>query len=199
MVWKNMIKWFDYFPVKPGETVVDLGACVGETMIHFAQKVGKQGRVIALEPDIINFRVIHNLIIKYQLTNTNALLAGIGKKTGRSHLSIGGWNAHSTVLKGNRFFGTRVVPIISWNDLVDTLIIKHVDLAKINVEGAEIDALEGMTKVFPDKIMIDDHHRFGIDSEHLERLLWEKGYTILERRDSEPPTIVKNLIYAKRI
>ena len=194
-----MTKWFDYFPINPGETVVDLGACVGETTMPFARKVGKQGLVVALEPDITNFRVIHNLIIKYQLTNTIAFLAGIGKKTGRAHLSIGGWNAHSTILKGNRFFGTRVVPIISWNDLVDTLAIKHVDLAKINVEGAEIGALEGMTKVFPDKIMLDDHHRFGTDSEHLEQLLWEKGYEILERRDSEPPIIVKNLIYAKRI
>jgi len=199
MVWKNMTKWFDYFPIKPGETVIDLGACVGETTLSFARKVGKQGLVVALEPDITNFKVVNNLIIKYQLTNTIALLAGIGKKTGREHLSIGGWNAHSTVLKGKRFFGTRVVPTISWNDLVDTLVIKHVDLAKINVEGAEIGALEGMTKVLPDKIMLDDHHRFGTDGEHLERLLWEKGYEILERRDGEPPVIVKNLIYAKRI
>jgi len=199
MVWKNMTKWFDYFSINPGEIVVDLGACVGETTLPFARKVGKQGLVIALEPDITNFRVIHNLIIKYQLMNTIAFLAGIGKKTGRARLSIGGWNAHSTILKGRRMFGTRVVPVISWNDLVDTLAIKHVDLAKINVEGAEIEALEGMTKVFPDKIMLDDHCRFGTDSEYLERLLWEKGYEILERRDSEPPVIVKNLIYAKKL
>ena len=177
MVWKNMTKWFDYFTIAPGETVVDLGACVGETTLYFARKVGKSGLVVALEPDIANFRVVHNLI---------------------EHLSFGGWKAHSTVLTGKRFFGTRVIPTISWNDLVDTLVIKHVDLAKINVEGAEIGSLEGMTKVFPDKIMLDDHNRFGTDGEHLERLLWEKGYEILERRDGEPPVIVKNLIYAKR-
>lgn len=194
-----MTKWFDYFPISPGETVVDLGACVGESMVPFAQKVGKAGLVVALEPDITNFRVIHSLVIKYQLVNTITFLAGIGKKTGRASLSIGGWNAHSTVLTGNRFIGRRVVPIISWDDLMATLAIKHVDVAKINTEGAEIGCLEGMTKVFPDKLMLDDHCRFGTDSEHLERLLWEKGYEILERRDSEPPTIVKNLIYAKRI
>ena len=194
-----MTKWFNYFPINPGETVIDLGACVGEAMMPFARKAGKHGLVVALEPDITNFRVVHNLIIKYQLANTIAFLAGIGKKTGRAHLSIGGWNAHSTVLRGNRFIGRRVVPVISWDDLMDTLAIKHVDVAKINTEGAEIGCLEGMTKVFPDKLMLDDHCRFGTDSDHLERLLWEKGYTILERRDGAPPSTVNNLIYAKRI
>ena len=102
----EMAKWFDYFPIKPGEFVVDLGACVGETMLPFARKVGKKGLVIALEPDIANFRVLHNMIIRYQLTNTIALLAGIGKKTGRTQLNICEWNSHSTVLKGERFSGS---------------------------------------------------------------------------------------------
>jgi len=193
-----MTKWFDYFPIKPGEVVVDLGACVGSAMLPFARKTGKQGLVIALEPDIINFKVIHGLIIKYQLTNTIAFLAGIGKKTGRAQLSIGGWNAHSTILKGGRFHGSRVVPIISWDDLVDSLALPRVDMAKINVEGAEIECLEGMTKMLPTRLMIDDHYRFGTDSKHLEQLLFDKGYTILERRDGQPPELVKNLIYARR-
>ena len=192
-----MAKWFDYFPIKTGEVVVDLGACIGSAMLPFARKTGKQGLVIALEPDIINFKVIHGLIIKYQLTNTIAFLAGIGKKTGRAQLSIGGWNAHSTVLKGGRFHGRRVVPIISWDDLVDSLALPRVDVAKINVEGAEIECLEGMTKMLPRRLMIDDHYRFGTDLKHLEQLLFDKGYTILERRDSQPPELVKNLIYAK--
>ncbi len=192
-----MAKWFDYFPINPGDVVVDLGACVGEATLTFARKTGKNGLVVALEPDITNFLVLHNLVIKYQLTNTITFLAGIGQKTGRTQLSIGGWNAHSTVLKGARFHGGRVVPIISWDDLVGTLALTHVNLAKINVEGAEIEALEGMTKILPDKIMMDDHYRFGTDSKHLEQLLWDRGYTILERRDSDPPTIVRNLIYAR--
>jgi len=193
-----MVKWFDYFPIKPGEFVVDLGACVGEATFPFARKTGKKGLVVALEPDITNFRVLHNMIIKYQFANTIAFLAGIGRKTGRTQLNIGGWNAHSTALKGKRFHGKRVVPIISWDDLMGALALPRVDIAKINVEGAEIGALEGMTKVLPDKIMLDAHYRFGVDPEYLERMLWEKGYTILERRDSDPPRLVKNLIYARR-
>ncbi len=193
-----MTKWFDYFPIKSGDVVIDLGACVGEATLSFAQKTGKKGLIVALEPDITNFLVLHNLVIKYQLANTITFLAGIGRKTGRAQLSIGGWNAHSTVLTGARFHGRRVVPIISWDDLVETLALTHVNVAKINVEGAEAEALEGMTKILPDKIMMDDHYRFGTDSKHLEQLLFDKGYTILERRDSQPPELVKNLIYARR-
>lgn len=191
-----MPKWVTYFPVSPGEVVVDLGAGLGEPMLMFARGVGKDGVVIALEPDITNFKVMHRLIIQHQLTNTFAFLAGIGRVTGRAYLNLAGWNEHSTTLSGNRFRGRRVVPIISWDDLVDALAITHVDLAKVNTEGAEIACLEGMTKVFPDKIMLEDHHRFGTDSEHLERLLREKGYTILERRDAQAPICVNNLLYA---
>ena len=41
--------------VLPGSTVVDVGANIGFFTIKFAQWVGEQGRVIAIEPDLENF------------------------------------------------------------------------------------------------------------------------------------------------
>ena len=187
-----MTKWFDYFPVNFGDVVIDLGAYLGEATIFFARKVGKAGVVISLEPEIWNFRRLMDKLIHYKIKNVVPLFMAIGKETGRTHLNLGGENAHSTVLTGPRLpFGKRIVPVISWDDLVDTLTLRSVELAKVNVEGAEIQVLEGMTKMFPDKMVIDEHSRFGVDIDRLLELLDEKGYKIVHRN--------KNLMYAERV
>lgn len=187
-----MTKWFDYFPVDYGDVVIDLGAFIGEATFFFSQKVGKAGVVIALEPEIWNFRRLMDKLIHYKLSNVVPLFMAIGKETGRTYLNLGGENAHSTVLTGSRLlFGKRIVPVISWDDLVDTLTLRSVELAKVNVEGAEIQFLEGMTKMFPDKMVIDEHSRFGIDRNQLLRLLDEKGYRVVHQKE--------NLVYAERL
>ncbi len=186
-----MTKWFDYFPVNFGDVVVDLGAYEGEATLFFAQKVGKTGAVIAVEPEIWNFRRLMDKITYYKLANVIPLLIAIGKETGKMQLNLGGANAHSTILEGDRFlYGKRVVPVISWDDLVDTLTLRSVELVKVNVEGAEIAFLEGMTKMFPSKMVIDEHSRFGIDREYMLKLLDEKGYKVVHQHE--------NLVYAER-
>lgn len=187
-----MTKWFDYFPVNYGDVVVDLGAFLGEATIFFSRKVGNAGVVIALEPEIWNFRRLTDKLIHYKLSNVVPILMAIGKETGRAHLNLGGENAHSTVLSGPRLpYGKRIVPVISWDDLVDMLTLRSVELVKVNVEGAEIQFLEGMTKMFPDKMVIDEHSRFGVDLDHLLELLDEKGYKVVYRNE--------NLIYAELV
>ena len=185
-----MTKWFDYFPVNFGDVVVDLGAFHGEATIFFAHKVGKAGIVVAVEPEIWNFRRLMDMMIQYQLNNVVPLCLAIGKETGKTYLNLGGENAHSTVLTGSRLsYGKRIVPVISWDDLIDTLTLRSVELVKVNVEGAEIQVLEGMTKMLPDKMVIDEHSRFGIDVNCLLGLLDEKGYKVVHRTG--------NLVYAE--
>lgn len=185
----DVARWFEYFPVEPGEFVIDIGACIGDTVLYYSRKVGKKGAVVALEPEINNFSTMCKLFFKYGCSNVIPIFAGIARETGRAYLNIGGWNAHSTVFKPNHHVGKRVVPVISWDDLVEALGIPRVDLAKVNAEGAEVECLEGMTKVLPKKLMIDEHSRFGIDVKHLFRLLDAKGYNVVHQN--------QNLIYAE--
>ena len=187
----KMSRWFEYFPVEPGNFVVDIGSCVGDTVLYFSRKVGKSGAVVAMEPEINNYSTMCKLFFKYNCSNVIPIFAGIARETGKTYLNVGGWNAHSTTFNPNNMVGKRVVPVISWDDLVESLAIPHVNLCKINAEGAEIEFLEGMSRVLPQKIELDEHSRFGIDVGYLLKLLDAKGYKIVHRQG--------NLIYAELV
>ena len=80
--------------------------------------------------------------------------------------------------------GMRVVPAMTWDDMMDALNIKEVDFCKVNIEGAEIEMFRGMTRVFPKKMAVESHMR-KLNSkdykEELERLMADKGYKIVDR------------------
>lgn len=185
----DMTHWFEYFPVEPGDYVVDIGSCVGDTVLYYSRKVGKNGAVVAMEPEINNYSTMCKLFFKYNCSNVIPIFAGIARETGKTYLNIGGWNAHSTTFNPDNFVGKRVVPVISWDDLMESLGIPHVNLCKINAEGAEVEFLEGMSRVLPLKIAIDEHSRFGVDTDYLLKLLDAKGYQIVHRHE--------NLIYVE--
>lgn len=176
--------WYDFFKLNEGETVVDLGAYDGAITSFYAHEVGKTGLVIALEPDEDNYRRLEQRVKENKLSNVRPILMAIGKKTGKTYLNLAkGDNAHSTVLTGRRFrYGKRLVSVISWDDLVKKFGINHVDMAKVNVEGAETEFLEGMSNVYPDKLTLHEHSRFGINLEYLMKLLKERNYELKERR-----------------
>ena len=180
-----MMEWYEYFPVKEGNVVVDLGAALGKATIFFSRKVGNNGLVIAVEPVIKNYRRIIQLIINQQLYNIIPLMVAVTDKTGHSIINLSrDYDGHSLYWK-NVFAGKRVTTTITWDDLVDICNISHVDLMKMNIEGGEINVLSGMTKVFPNKIVMTEHLRHEEKPERvwlkLINLLDSKGYKIIKR------------------
>ena len=84
--------------------------------------------------------------------------------------------------KPTGFLGeVRKVPVISWDELVELVDVDHVDIAKINIEGAEIELFEGMTKVFPDRLIIEQHRRNMGETymEDFTDILNKKGYKVI--------------------
>lgn len=172
----------DFSKVK---TIVDLGAWIGITPCWFAQK-NLNAIVIAVEPIIENYVELIKKIIKENTPNVIPVLTAISDKTGKGEIFLAEKsNAHSFFIKKRFIDGKykRLVPTITWDDLMDSLNIKEVDVAKVNIEGSEIDLFKGMTKVFPKKMVIDEHSRCLKDEtfySELVKLIKEKGYKILE-------------------
>lgn len=174
------------------DTVVDLGACVGYTTNIFAKRAIK-GIVISVEPVYENYKKLLNVILKQGYKNVLPIFGGISNKTTLSTIYVSDleethstwwqdrFNIHSSV--------QRPMVVFSWDDLMDMLVLKKVDFLKIDVNGAEIEVFEGMSKVLPERILLEDSSKirpmsyFFKDKKFNARLLSlvaEKGYKIKE-------------------
>ena len=164
----------------------DLGACQGSKSTQDLAK--KYDIVYAVEPIIENYRILVKTIINKGLDNVVPIFATIDSSTRVDNIYVD----PSTVVghslyKKSRFVNnmppTRPVLVLSWNNLVDFLDVKHVDFAWVDIEGAEESLLKGMTKVFPKKMYIESHQDKGVaDNDKITTLLVSKGYGATDQR-----------------
>lgn len=171
----------DFSKVK---TIVDLGSWIGITPYWFTEK-NPNAVVVAVEPIIENYIEIIKKIIKENKPTIIPILAAISNETGKDKIYLADKSeSHSFFMKKRFIDGRykRLVPTITWDDLMEVLNIKEVDVAKVNIEGSEINMLKGMTKVFPKKMIIEEHSRCLYDNtfyQTLVSLIEKKGYKML--------------------
>ncbi len=134
--------WCYAYSPKPGDTVVDIGAGIGNEAVAFSRMVGPSGRVIAVEAHPRTFRCLKKTISMNRLTNVIALNVAISDR--RETLMIADDEVHHI---GNRI-GVRdgvTVQALSLDDLLDEIAAVP-DLLKMNIEGAERPALMGVER-----------------------------------------------------
>jgi FkbM family methyltransferase len=128
--------------LKPGMNVLDVGANVGYFTALASRLVGPAGRVVALEPNSENCRLILLTTLVNGMDNVELLPLAAGAQRGwhyfSAHVGSNGGFISSTAedLRDGR--GT-VVATFPLDDLIDG----PVDFVKLDVEGAEGLVLEG--------------------------------------------------------
>src|SRR5262249_11882753 len=127
--------------VRPGMTVIDVGANIGTHTIYFSNAVGVDGRVLAFEPQRTLYQMLCSNIALNLNRNVVAVNAGLAAKAGTvivpridysrggnfGGLALGQWE------KGDE------VPLHT----LDSYSLKSCHLIKIDVEGMEREVLEG--------------------------------------------------------
>jgi FkbM family methyltransferase len=132
---------FCYDP-QPGDTVVDAGAGIGTEVLPLSELVGPEGRVIAVEAHPETFRQLWTLCELNGLRNVSLVYAALGAQRGRSLISDAAESQLNTIVGVER--GARV-PVETLDHILENLDVKHVDFLKMNIEGAERQALEGFS------------------------------------------------------
>ena len=167
-------KWI----LEPGMSVVDAGACLGEFALYASAKVGPRGRVFLMEPDPDNLRLLDYIfslnggkpanleVIDQGLWDKSGVLkfeAGYGQRSALTEMgtppqtstpSPGGVNEQKPKLI--------TVKVMSIPDLVDRFSVDRLDFVKMDIEGAEIEAVHGARPV-----MDSLKPRFAIASYHM--------------------------------
>lgn len=133
--------------LKPGMTAIDLGAQYGYYTLIFAKLVGEQGEVYSFEPDEKNYRQIERGIKKNSFRNIMLIKKAVSDKNGTVHffLAAKSTGVHSLyeVTGGGKWHE------IEAGRLDDILAeqITPIDFIKMDIEGAELKALRGMSRV----------------------------------------------------
>jgi FkbM family methyltransferase len=124
--------------LNPGDVAFDIGANVGIYTLLFGAAVGPTGHVVAFEPWPRNLLYLRQHLALNDVANASVLGAAVCRKTGRVMLAGGEHPATVRVLSD----GDIEVDSIRLDDFVEATKIEP-DLIKIDVEGSEVDVLNG--------------------------------------------------------
>jgi FkbM family methyltransferase len=133
--------------VRVGATVVDAGANIGYNTVHAARAVGRSGRIVAVEPAADNVRILRENLALNALDNVVVHEVALGRtRESRDFFLRGETSAVNSLFRPSVYAavtGIERVQVVPLDDLVDG----DADLVKIDVEGAELDVLGGMTRL----------------------------------------------------
>lgn len=119
--------------IKPGNTVVDVGACIGDSTLCYARAVaGSQwGRVFAFEPNPISFECLKRNMAEFN--HVECINAGLSDRAGEMEMDNAPNIGASYLRPGS---GVKTMAL-------DSLELAALDFMKIDIEGLEVRALLG--------------------------------------------------------
>ena len=129
--------------IKPGFNFIDVGAHIGRYSFPIAKLLGENGLVIAIEPDSRVFKALTKGIELNDLRNVIALNIALGHRDGEAALCQKYVTATSSIIEYERCERIVKVSMRSLDSLITELKISHIDVIKIDAEGAEVQILKG--------------------------------------------------------
>ncbi len=132
--------------ISPGDTVVDIGAYLGHSTLVAANRAGPRGRVYSFEPNPAAFRALRRNLrtngLEDRVFAVPAALAG--RPEWRDFYVEHGDGSASSLHEPRRWRRKLRVECTTLDRVVGE---RPVDVIKLDVEGAELEALRGMSQV----------------------------------------------------
>jgi len=174
--------------VKPGMTVIDLGANIGYFCIYLDKLVGREGKVYAFEPVPSTFATLKRTLERNKCGNTVPIQKAVSDQNGyvdfflshthyMSSLSAGWAGAASQIMK---------VPSVRLDDFVEAENIEP-GFIKMDIEGGGVFALPGMAKTIKKNrpfLLLESHT--PEEDLAIGKVLSENGYRAYRIGDRTP-------------
>lgn len=165
--------------LKPGDTVVDVGANIGETVLTESLAVGNSGRVIAFEPHPRTFGFFRQNLELNQVRNVEAHNLGLGEKAGTVSFSDNKRDDMNRVDGDTSGLQVRI-------DRLDNCVPPSgpVELLKVDVEGYEKFVLAGATDLLKRtrcvyfEVCSTHFAWFGYSTRELLEMLCDAGFQL---------------------
>jgi len=207
--WQDRDTWdaflYGYRPGR-GDTVLDIGAGVGGEVRVLSRLVGSTGRVVSVEAHPRIYRCLRRTVELNRLDNVTTMHCAVTGAPGGVFIENDTEHHLGNGLTTDAAAGIAVTGR-TLADIVDELGIVHIDLLKMNIEGAELSVLDAAREVLPAvRNLVVSCHDFvaGPDPDdgrrtfdRVRRLLERAGYAI-RTREHDPRPWIRCYVYASR-
>ncbi len=164
--------------LKPGDTVIDIGAHIGLYAIPMSNVVGPRGRVIAFEPNPQNANLLNWNIDTNGCNNIQVEEQAVRDRSSVSDLLLSGINSGDHRFYGNGYVKTIPVMCTTLDNYLDPG--TKVDVIKMDIQGGEGEAFYGMKRVLSENPNIF--------------ILWELSPEQLTNANTDPLEVLNFLI-----
>lgn len=175
--------------IKEGDVVIDAGANIGYYTVLMSRAVGSTGKVYAFEPGKECFDLLKRNVEENGCKNVCLINKALSDKEGNIKFYINEKDkASSSLLEEAKHLGTTEwnaehTEVVVKGTTLDKEVIKEVDFMKMDIEGAELNALLGGESLLKTcKRMVIEVPEDRRDFEDIKQLLIENKYKI-ERLD----------------
>jgi FkbM family methyltransferase len=169
--------------ISPGDLVIDIGANVGRYSLKMSKLVGQSGNVIAFEPNPRIFNILSSVLYNSGINNITLLNLGLSDMDGFFRLNES-WN----IPKIKHIFNTNTDSnLLKENGSILTIkldnlnIQRKVSLIKIDIEGMELAACNGMINTlikFRPKVIVENNDK------SLIQFFDDLGYRLINNNNS---------------
>ena len=174
--------------LRPGDTVLDIGANFGVVGLFACKKVGEKGKVHLFEPQPVVAQCLRTSILINGFRQAVVHECALSNRSGSAEMAIiepGNLGRTTIVSEGKQLAGEKIrVRVENAGEYVRTLGCQQVSLIKIDVEGHEgviLDSMrDWMREVKPGVVLFECHvGKDGFWSESVVTLLSGMGYEFL--------------------
>ena len=139
-----------------GDFLIDGGACLGDSTSVFSNAVGIEGKVYAFDPVADHLEILKHNAMQFPINNVEVVEYGLSNK-----------NIDHPPLRLNQYnpaFQSRALdlPLVKIDSLVENKILSRIDFIKLDVEGSEVEVLQGAQRsisIFQPKMAISLYHK----------------------------------------
>ncbi len=179
-VWEPDILHLFQKYIRPGNTIVEIGAHIGDFTLSASQAVGPKGKVFAFEPSSHNLSFLRKSLSENRIQNVTLIPKAVSNKSGQINLYLSKDNQgdHRTYNFSTQS-ATETVKTVSLNDYFTSLPTIH--FLKIDIQGSEFQALLGMSKLLQKrkiKILVSELYPEGLKQAGSS---WQKYLKLLQK------------------
>lgn len=172
---KLNLKEGKYLALKSGDVVFEIGAYIGFHAMKMSELVGKDGKIIAVEAVPENFRLLEKNIEVNKINNITPVPLAVWEKRGVIPFNLNENQENSACADVVESKRQMEISCDTIDNICQQQKLAKIDFVRIQTNGAELEALNGMTDVLKmnPSLLVAVPYK---NRDSIEQILIEEGY-----------------------